>query len=401
MDFRDAFLKLKTKDKLVLGFASAAGLTVVIMIFFFAFNGLLKGNVEFPESTANQYGKVQSQVRPSYNDLPYFIVFPDTPIGVSVGGEEIGVLQDGTAFRFSEEAYIVATMPESGYNSEDFIRDRFYSLLCGQEMPEPCTYIHKIRQEGYLNTEYLEYEGGILKGPDDVSYYVLSYRQPSVHAIDPMLAVVTTDKTRLRNAMTLLDRMWRTMCEVEIEESEPAVEIVLSGDTETGGGFEGKPADNAKTATDEEAYHGEREIADLEKQRRNMMRRTNGEPAEIYETFVIPQALSEGEVVFYCDYNNVANTPEYAYLLSPSGDKNETPDTFNEDYRGRIIFHVTNPEAGSWKLVVSNDVGLGQYSMYCQEKDLFDLLENPPAGAYGREELPAGDETDDGGEGGT
>ena len=384
MDLRDAFLRLKTRDKITLGVAGAATLTVVIMIFFFAFNGFLKGGVEFPESGANQYGKVQNQSKPSYPDLPYFIMFPETSVGVSVGGDEIGVLADGTAFRFSNEAYIVAAMPQSVYKSEEFIRDRFYSLLTGAEQEETCTYIHKIRQEGYMNKEYLEYEGGILRGPDEVDYYVLSYRQPSVNETDPMIAVVTTDKTRLRNAINLLDRMWRTLRTVEDGDVQE-IDVVRNDTTVvTDNVTDVTPSDNAGQT--EESYLGESDVADLRKGRTNMMRQTAGmEEAELIESFVIPKALTQSEVVFYMDYNNVSKTPAYVYLVSPSGEVDETPDAVNEMNSGLIIFNVTNPEQGTWKMVVSNDEALGQYHMMCDEKETFDLINNPPEGIYGRE----------------
>lgn len=377
-----AFVKLKKRDKIVIGVASFAVLAFLLTVFFLSiFNGF--GIVKFPESAANSYQELQNRGVKSYPDLPTFIMFPETTTGMRVGGEEIGVLKDGTAFRFSEEAYIIASAVSPLDNTQDVIRERFYSFINGKEMEGECRYKHKISSNGYLNAEYLDYEGGIIKAPDGTEYYVLTYRQPSVEAAEPLMGVVTTDKKRLQSAMSLLNRMWNTMAHYEVvakteenSEEENATFVETSATTETS---------TKEEVLAQDAYNRDKQLAELDDERERMMHAISGEPKTISESIAVPKAMSEGEVVFYLKYTNAVNVPANVSLTDPDGNEEYEPYFYNDLRDGMITFEVKNPKAGTWKMTFENDVPLGFYRVACDEREVYEQMMYPPEGSYGRE----------------
>ena len=350
MDIREAFLRLGKRDKLVLAGFVALGMTLVIVIFYYALNGFFSGNATFPDSPANPYGEVQQKKTPVYADLPKMIVFPDTQRSVDVGGEEIGVLHDGTAFLFSEEAYIIAAIPEKSKDTKEYIETRFYSLLQGEETGEAGTYMTKKASEGYYNAEYLTYDGGILNTPDGRRYYILSYRHATDGETDALIAVVTSDENRLKDAMSLLNRMWETMDDIKEEE------LVLSAREEEAPEAaevpEGEEAGEKKEMTFEEL------MAERDDQ---MHQNSFGEAKYIEKGIVIPKEWSNREVLFYFEYENVGKKPEEIVLTSPSGEKYEPNEVRIES--GQIFFRIFSPEEGLWEMRVSNNTVFGKYRL--------------------------------------
>lgn len=371
MDFREAFLRLKKKDKVILGLFCVLGFSLVITVFFLAANGLFFGKATFPNSPANAYGNVQQKKTPVYEDLPKTIVFPETKTCISIGGEEIGVLKDGTAFRFSEEATIIAAVPAYDANTKDFIKERFYPLLSGEEQDASCEYTGKIASKGYYNATYLSYEGGVLKTPLDETYYVLTYRKEEEEGVSPLIGVVTTNEERLNHAMTLLNRMWETM-----DTYEAPVEEALKEEKSGIEYYRTKAPEEGENDTSERK---EVSVEELMAQRDDQMHQTAfGEAEFIEKSIVIPEEWTDKEVLFYFEYENIGKEPDEIVLISPSGEQCLPSDI--RPHSGQVYFRILHPEQGVWEMRVSNNTVFGQYRLNAMPELAGDTREEVMAG---------------------
>ena len=73
--------------------------------------------------------------------------------------------------------------------------------------------------------------------------------------------------------------------------------------------------------------------------------------------------MSSDTVAFTFEYSYGASTPSEAKLYDPSGNE-YSPDYFNTEKDGRIVFVVEKPVYGTWTILVSDDIEMGQYEVH-------------------------------------
>lgn len=364
-EFFEAFEKLKTKDKVVLGVVGAALSALLVAILFMMTNiGSLR--IKFPESHAMNTQDFQKKQTAAFTDLNVPIIFPGTSLGCNVGGEVVKASEDGCLFKFSDEAMIATYVVPSDETTVDFVKDNYFSLLSGSSEGK---YKHKASKTGYLNADYVEYEGGIMK-TDGTDYYVLNYRHPTGEDKDTLISVVTMDPKDMMKGMQLLEKIWHTMGEFEYVEAAKAPaeesEAVEAPDVAGADRVQNPTYSNKHTVLSRAEQYDET----MQAREDEIYQMNNRDTPYLEQSFVVPRSMSETSVVFDCTYTDNHKTPAEAYVESPNGEIYYA-DYLNENRDGRISVRVENPVPGSWTLKVKNTAPLGYYNMNCVEADVY------------------------------
>ena len=376
-----AFFKLSIKDRIVLAISAIAFIVAVFTIIFRLMNGSLIGFASFPRSILQDDPKYQKYNQYDYKYFPTSIQFPGTEYGLHVGGQEIPPTEMGAGFKFTDSITITASVIGEADETPDFIAQHFPQIMSGDMSTRAGQYRSKVHDDGYLNTLFIEYEGGVLTTGEGKNY-VLTYRV-SVAQNKFLLGLSTTDRSELKECFYLLNHMLCTIFKYgKTADSSVDVsgnKVVLSDD-----GTIDVSAPTIELMGEERDYEN---LADVEEDiERSQYKLKYPDASVIEETLSIGSSLESESVAFAFEYTYGSVTPESAELISPQGES-ISPDYFNDEKDGRIVFIVERPSAGDWKIVVSDDIEMGSYGVHAMRyMDYMDAIKGNAEEEYDPED---------------
>lgn len=366
--FARAFGKLKTRDKVIILVVFAL---VVSVICGSALYFLLKldpwKEVVWPESTLSQFDEFQTYSKKSINNLKNTVRFLDSPYTIDVGGTEQYPYDDGDAFLLDSGDYIFVSLQTSeDIKISDIASAR--TLLYTFNLSEEATFTSMVSGSGYLNTLYLDYEGGEIVSSIG-TYYMLAYRYVTDEGYVLFWGTLTDNLDNLEDDKKIIDNMLYTIGELKQEAMDAIAENSSSTESSTEDVITSyDPNDPESVAAYYEQKH--ENIANIQASIDNESY-THSETIE--KTITVTDKYSSEDCYFVFLYDRVESTPGFAYLTSPDGTVYE-PYDMNTSGNGRVLFSVEKPMEGDWIVTVAQDHKYGMYDYYVTTVEEYNSL---------------------------